>query len=79
MNCTAKGCSCGREIVIRTINGRKVPIHLREGSGRNRARLSPGPLRPGNRTQRGFRLELPGRGSHRRDRGTVQSHLKGVL
>jgi len=26
--CTAKGCSCGQPVVIRTINGRRVPIHV---------------------------------------------------
>jgi hypothetical protein len=29
MYCYAKGCKCGRPIVIRTINGRRVPIHVR--------------------------------------------------
>ena len=27
LRCTAKGCHCGQPIVIRTIGGRKVPIH----------------------------------------------------
>jgi hypothetical protein len=29
MYCHAKGCHCGQPIVIRTINGRKTPIHIR--------------------------------------------------
>jgi hypothetical protein len=29
MTCTSKGCACGGPIVIRTINGRRVPIHTR--------------------------------------------------
>lgn len=27
--CFAKGCCCGQPIVIRTIAGRRVPIHIR--------------------------------------------------
>lgn len=27
LTCYAKGCHCGQPIVIRTIGGRKVPIH----------------------------------------------------
>ena len=27
MVCTAKGCRCGKPIVIKTIGGRRVPIH----------------------------------------------------
>ena len=26
--CYARGCCCGEPIVIRTINGRRVPIHI---------------------------------------------------
>lgn len=29
MMCTVKTCLCGCEVIIRTIGGRKVPIHLR--------------------------------------------------
>lgn len=28
MVCYARGCACGRRIVIRTISGRRVPIHI---------------------------------------------------
>lgn len=28
MTCTAKSCCCGQPIVIRTIDGRRVPIHI---------------------------------------------------
>lgn len=28
MVCTSSKCACGRPIVIRTINGRKTPIHV---------------------------------------------------
>ena len=28
LKCTASGCSCGEPVIIRTINGRKVPIHI---------------------------------------------------
>lgn len=28
MVCTARGCCCGQPIVIRTIGGRRVPIHV---------------------------------------------------
>lgn len=26
--CHAKGCKCGKPIVIRTLQGRRVPIHV---------------------------------------------------
>ncbi len=29
MKCTAKGCACGQPVVIRMIDGRRVPIHTR--------------------------------------------------
>jgi hypothetical protein len=29
MVCTANGCRCGRPIVIRMMNGRRTPIHVR--------------------------------------------------
>ena len=28
LTCRARGCCCGAPVVIRTINGRKVPIHI---------------------------------------------------
>ncbi|MEM1180369.1 MAG: hypothetical protein AAGM22_18645 [Acidobacteriota bacterium] len=28
MVCTAKGCACGKPIVIRMINGKRTPIHI---------------------------------------------------
>lgn len=28
MRCHAKGCHCGQPIVIRMINGRRVPVHI---------------------------------------------------
>lgn len=29
MVCTAQGCSCGKPVIIRMIDGRRVPIHIR--------------------------------------------------
>jgi hypothetical protein len=29
LSCTAKDCCCGEPVTIKTINGRRVPLHIR--------------------------------------------------